>query len=165
MKTLEELFEHQLKDLYSAEMQLAEALPNMAKKANDSDLQQAFEDHLEETREHKSRLETICRELNITPDGEKCKAMEGLIREAKDFISEADNSEVMDAGLIAEAQRAEHYEIAGYGTLIRYAKELGHRDIADRLQMTLDEEYGADDTLTKLAETGLNKRAIKEERT
>lgn len=162
MKTLEELFEHQLKDLYSAEMQLAEALPKMAKKATDSSLQQAFEGHLKETMEHKNRLESICSELNISLNGEKCKAMEGLIREAKDFITEADSDEVMDAGLIAEAQRAEHYEIAGYGTLIRYAKELGHRDIVDRLQMTLDEEYGADDTLTKLAEDRLNKKAIKE---
>src|SRR5690606_2090899 len=117
MKTLEELFEHQLKDLHSAETQLTEALPTMAKKTNDSKLQQAFESHLEGPREHKRRVEAMCKELDNAPNGEKCKAMEGLIREAKDFISEADTDEVMDAGLIAEAQRVEHYEIAGYGTL------------------------------------------------
>lgn len=150
-----------MKDLHSAETQLTEALPTMAKKANDSKLQQAFESHLKETREHKSRLEAICKELDYSLNGEKCKAMEGLIREAKDFISEADTDEVMDAGLIAEAQRVEHYEIAGYGTLIRYAKELGHNDVVDKLQMTLDEEYGADDKLTKLAEDRLNQKAIK----
>lgn len=162
MKTLEELFEHQLKDLYSAETQLVEALPKMAEKANDSKLQKAFESHLEETKEHKSRLETICKELDISPKGETCKAMEGLIREAKSFISEADTDEIMDAGLIAEAQRVEHYEISGYGTAVRYAKELGHHDIAERLRMTLDEEYEADEKLNELAEGRLNKKAIKE---
>ncbi len=162
MKTLEELFEHQLKDLYSAETQLVDALPKMAEKANDSKLQKAFESHLEETKEHKSRLETICKELDISPKGETCKAMEGLIREAKSFISEADTDEIMDAGLIAEAQRVEHYEISGYGTAVRYAKELGHHDIAERLRMTLDEEYEADEKLNELAEGRLNKKAIKE---
>lgn len=162
MKTLEELFEHQLKDLYSAETQLVDALPKMAEKANDNKLKEAFEGHLEETREHKSRLDAICRELDISPKGETCKAMEGLIREAKSFISEADTDEVMDAGLIAEAQRVEHYEISGYGTAVRYAKELGHHDIAERLQMTLEEEYGADKKLNKLAEGRLNKKAIEE---
>ncbi|WP_318345113.1 YciE/YciF ferroxidase family protein [Flagellimonas baculiformis] len=162
MKTLEELFEHQLKDLYSAETQLVDALPKMAEKANDSKLQKAFENHLEETKEHKSRLETICKELDISPKGETCKAMEGLIREAKSFIEEADTDEVMDAGLIAEAQRVEHYEISGYGTAVRYAKELGHHDIAERLRMTLDEEYEADDKLNELAEGRLNKKAMKE---
>lgn len=162
MKTLEELFEHQLKDLYSAETQLVEALPKMAEKASDKKLQQAFESHLEETKEQKSRLETICKELDISPKGETCKAMEGLIKEAKNFMDEADTDEVMDAGLIAEAQRVEHYEISGYGTAVRYAKELGHHDIAERLRMTLDEEYEADEKLNDLAEGRLNKKAIKE---
>ena len=162
MKTLEDLFEHQLKDLYSAETQLIEALPKMAEKATDSKLKEAFKGHYEDTKEQKSRLEVICRELNITPKGETCKAMEGLIKEAKSFINEAGSEEVMDAGLIAEAQRVEHYEISGYGTAVRYAKELGYRDIAEKLQKTLDEEYDADNKLDKLAEGRLNKKAIEE---
>jgi ferritin-like metal-binding protein YciE len=163
MKTLEDLFEHQLQDLYSAENQLIKALPEMAKNANNHKLKEAFENHLEETKEQKERLESICRELKISPDGEKCKAMEGLIKEAKSFIEEAASEEVMDAGLVAEAQKAEHYEIAGYGTAVRYAKELGHKDIAQTLQVSLDEEYDADNTLDKLAEKWLNRKAISEE--
>src|SRR5690606_23758371 len=99
-----ELFEHQLKDLYSAETQLIEALPKMAKNANNDKLKKAFESHLEETKNHKMRLEEICEKLDIEPNGEKCKAMAGLIKEAEDFIGEAKSDEVMDAGLIAEAQ-------------------------------------------------------------
>lgn len=159
MKNLKELFEHQLQDLYSAEGQLIDALPKMAKKATDSKLKKAFEDHLEETKEQRERLEEICDELGIEPEGEKCKAMEGLIKEAESFMKEAEGSEVMDAGLIAEAQRVEHYEISGYGTAVRFAKELGHNEIADTLQTTLDEEYDADNKLDKLAEGRLNKKA------
>lgn len=160
MKTLEDLFEHQLQDLYSAESQLIAALPEMAKKSNDDKLKEAFKNHLEETKEQKERLESICKELKITPGGEKCKAMEGLIKEAKSFIEEAASDDVMDAGLVAEAQKVEHYEIAGYGTAVRYAKELGHKDIAETLQISLDEEYDADNTLDKLAEKRLNRKAI-----
>ncbi|MDW5289652.1 ferritin-like domain-containing protein [Formosa sp. PL04] len=159
MKNLKELFEHQLKDLYSAESQLVDALPKMAKKATDSKLKKAFEDHLDETKNQKSRLEDICKTLEIKPSGEKCKAMEGLIKEAEGFMKEAEGNEVMDAGLIAEAQRVEHYEISGYGTAVRFAKELGHDDIASELQKTLDEEYNADNKLDKLAEGRLNKKA------
>jgi len=161
MKNLQELFEHQLKDLYSAESQLIEALPKMAKNAADSKLRKAFEDHLTETKEHKSRLEAVCKSLDIKPEGEKCKAMEGLIKEAESFIKEADNDDIMNVGLIAEAQRVEHYEISGYGTAVRFAKELGHKDIAAKLQKTLDEEYDADNKLDKLAENRLNEKAKK----
>ncbi len=160
MKTLEDLFEHQLKDLYSAESQLVVALPKMVKNASDSKLKKAFEDHLAVTKEQKSRLEEICEELDVSPKGEACKAMEGLIKEAEGFIEEAESDEVMDAGLIAEAQRVEHYEISGYGTAVRYAKELGHKKIAEKLQTILDEEYDADKALNKLAESRLNKKAI-----
>ncbi len=160
MKTLEELFQHQIKDLYSAEKQLIEALPKMESNATNSDLKEAFASHLEETKGQKKRLEEICEELDINPNGEKCKAMEGLIKEAEGFIEEAGNDDVMDAGLIAEAQRVEHYEISGYGTAVRYAKELGHDDIADKLQETLDEEYDADQKLDDLAEGRLNEKAI-----
>ncbi|HAV53902.1 MAG TPA: ferritin-like domain-containing protein, partial [Aequorivita sp.] len=156
MKNLEELFEHQLKDLYSAEDQLTKALPKMVKNAHNSKLKKAFEDHLEETKEHKARLEEICDELDIDPKGETCKAMKGLIKEAEDFLDEVKDPEVKDAGMIAEAQRVEHYEISGYGTAVRYAKELGHDSIAKKLQKTLDEEYQADETLNDLAEDRLN---------
>lgn len=159
MKDLKDLFEHQLKDLFSAESQLIKALPKMAKNANDEKLKKAFESHLEETKEHKSRIEVICKELNISPNGETCKAMKGLIEEAEDFLKEDAPKEVRDAGLIADAQRVEHYEISGYGTLVRYAKELGHKEIAKKLQKTLDEEYDADNKLDKLAEGRLNKKA------
>jgi len=159
MKTLEDLFEHQLKDLYSAETQLIEALPKMVKNSKDDKLKKAFEDHLEETKEHKKRLEEVCKKLDIDPNGEKCKGMEGLIKEAEDFIKEKKDDDVANAGLIADAQRVEHYEIAGYGTAVRYAKELGHNDIAKTLQKTLDEEYDADNKLDKLAEGRLNKKA------
>lgn len=159
MKNLNQLFEHQLKDLYSAEKQLIEALPKMASNAHDSKLKKAFEDHLKETEEHITRIEEICKQLDIKPTGEKCKAMEGLIKEAEGFIDEAEDSDVMDAGLIAEAQRVEHYEISGYGTAVRYAKELGHSKIAEKLQMTLDQEYDADKKLNDLAEKRLNAEA------
>jgi len=161
MKNLSDLFEHQLKDLYSAESQLIKALPNMAKKASDSKLKKAIEDHLEETKEQKERLKEICSELGIKPTGEECKAMKGLIEEASSFLKEKADEDVMDAGIIAEAQRVEHYEISAYGTAVRYAKELGHKEIAIKLQKTLDEEYKADGNLNKMAEGRLNKKAIK----
>ena len=160
MKTLKDLFEHQLQDLYSAENQLIDALPKMVEETNDKSLKQAFRDHLEETKKHKNRLEEICDELEISPNGETCKAMQGLVKEAKSFIEEADDDEVMDAGLIAEAQRVEHYEISGYGTAVRYAKDLGYNTISTKLQKTLDEEYNADKKLNNLAESRLNRKAI-----
>ncbi len=159
MKNLEELFEHQLQDLYSAEDQLTKALPKMVENATDDKLKKAFESHLEETKEHKTRLEEICKELKIDPNKETCKAMKGLVKEASDFMKEVKDKEVKDAGMIAEAQRVEHYEISGYGTAVRYAKELGHKDIAKKLQKTLDEEYNADKVLNDLAEKRLNRKA------
>ncbi|CAM4096710.1 ferritin-like domain-containing protein [Zobellia roscoffensis] len=161
MKTLNDLFEHQLKDLYSAEIQLLEALPHIMEHTSDEQLRQAFENHLKETKEQKNRIETICNELNIAPNGETCQAMKGLISEARNFINEAEeDNELMDVGLIAEIQRVQHYEISGYGAAVRFAKELGYRNIAKTLQETLNEEYDADSTLEKLAETRLNKKAI-----
>lgn len=160
MKNLSDLFEHQLKDLYSAESQLIKALPKMAKKASDSKLKKAIENHLEETKEQKQRLKEVCDELGIKPTGEECKAMKGLIEEAESFLKEKADEDVKDAGIIAEAQRVEHYEISAYGTAVRYAKELGHKDIAKKLQKTLDEEQKADTDLNKMAEGRLNKQAI-----
>lgn len=159
MKNLKDLFEHQLKDLYSAENQLIAALPKMKEKANDDKLRKAFENHLEETKGHKKRIEEICDELGIQPTGEECKAMKGLVKEAEEFLKEDAEKDVRDAGLIAEAQRVEHYEISGYGTAARYAKELGFNDIAAKLKKTLDEEYSADKKLNELAENRLNREA------
>lgn len=159
MRNLKDLFEHQLKDLYSAENQLVEALPKMQKNATDEKLKNAFEKHRKETEGHIKRLEEVCEKLGIDPKGEKCKAMEGLVKEAESFLKEDTEKDVRDAGLIAEAQRVEHYEISGYGTAVRYAKELGHDDIASKLHKTLEEEYRTDDLLTDMAEDRLNRKA------
>ncbi len=160
MENLQDLFKHQLKDLYSAETQLIKALPKMVKAAKNEKLKKAFQDHLEETKQHKERLSEICKELGIKPTGETCKAMKGLIEEAEDFLKEKTTDEVNDAGIIADAQRIEHYEISGYGTVVRYAKELGYKELASKLQKTLDQEYNADNKLDKLAEKRLNKKAV-----
>ena len=160
LKNLEELFHHQLKDLYSAEKQLLEALPKMAKKAQDPKLKTAFENHLSETEEQKARLEQICDKLGISPGRMKCKAMEGLIEEGEDMIHEDADPDVKDAGLIAEAQRIEHYEISGYGTAAHYAERLGMADIAKILRTTLDEEQNADTKLNKLAKGYINQQAM-----
>ena len=160
LKTLEDLFHHQLKDLYSAEKQLLEALPKMAKKAKDPKLKQAFELHLQETEEQKARLEQVCEILGISPGRMKCKAMEGLIEEGEDMIHEDADSDVKDAGLIAEAQRIEHYEISGYGTAAHYAERLGLKDVARILNATLEEEQAADTKLNKLAKSYINQKAM-----
>ena len=160
MRTLSDLFEHELKDLYSAEKQLVEALPKMVEAASDSKLQKAFSDHLEETKTQFERIHSICEEMDINPGNTKCEAMEGLIKECEGMIKEDASSDVKDAGLIACAQRVEHYEISGYGTAVRFAKELGLRDIAKKLQTTLDEEYDADNKLNNLAEGRLNQEAM-----
>lgn len=159
MKTLEDLFEHQIKDLYSAEDQLVKALPKMAQKAKTEKLKNAIEKHLEQTKEHRNRIEKICDELDIKPQGEKCLAMKGLLEEAEHFMKEDMDDDVLDAGIIAEAQRIEHYEISAYGTATRFAKELGHGDIASTLHSTLTEEYEADENLTEIAESRVNEKA------
>ncbi|PHN02193.1 YciE/YciF ferroxidase family protein [Flavilitoribacter nigricans] len=161
MKTLTDLLEHELQDLYSAENQLIEALPTMVKEAADKKLKKAFEQHLEETKKHAERIKEVCDELGLSHSGHKCKAMAGLIEEAKSFLKEEMTDEVKNAGMIAAAQRVEHYEIAGYGTAVRYAKELGHKNAASTLQRTLDEEYTTDEKLNDMAEDRLNRKAIK----
>lgn len=160
MKTLKDLFEHQIQDLYSAETQLTIAIPKMIDKAKDQKLKQAFKDHLNESNLHVSRLEEICDDLLIDARGEACKAMKGLIAEAEDFMKEDLTDDVLNAGIIAAAQRIEHYEISGYGTVITYAKDLGYQDIANKLKETLEEEKGADHKLQKLAENKINEKAI-----
>jgi ferritin-like metal-binding protein YciE len=156
LRSLQDLYVEELKDLYSAESQLLTALPKMAKAASAPPLSKAFKDHLAETEGQVKRLETIFEKLGSSPKGKKCKAMEGLIEEGKETISEDAEPSIKDAALIAAAQRVEHYEMAGYGCARTYARLLGHDDAAELLQETLDEERSADKKLTKLAETVIN---------
>jgi len=159
MKTLKDLFEHQLKDLYSAENQLLEALPKVLDKVSDSSLKDSIESHKKETENQKERLSEICDSLGIKAAGEECKAMKGLITETEHFLKQDADADVRDAGIIANCQRIEHYEISGYGTAVKFAKQLGHNDIAEKLQKTLDEEYSADEKLDRLAENRINEEA------
>ena len=151
LDSLRDLYIDQLRDLYDAENQLVAALPKMAEAASASDLQAAFRDHLEQTREHVNRLETIFEHLGVSAKGKKCKAMQGLIAEGKEAINEDGTDPVRDAALIAAAQRVEHYEMAGYGTVRTFAQTLGEDDLSSLLQQTLNEEGEADKKLTELA--------------
>ena len=159
LKTLADLFQQELKELYSAETQLVKALPKMAKAATHEDLKAGFEEHLEETKGHVQRLEKIGRDLGFTLTGHKCKAMEGLVEEGSDMIHEDAGDTVRDAGLIGAAQRVEHYEMAGYGTARALATCLGHDEAAVLLSETLEEERAADEKLTELAESAINAEA------
>jgi ferritin-like metal-binding protein YciE len=149
--SLRDLFVKELQDLYSAEQQLVAALPKMAKAARSTGLRDAFQSHLAETRGHVQRLEQVFKALKLRPESKTCKAMKGLISEGSEWMSEHATPGVMDAGLIAAAQRVEHYEIAGYGCVRTYAKLLGESAVAKLLQQTLDEEGAADKKLTQLA--------------
>ena len=159
LDTLKDLYIDEIKDLYSAEKMLVKALPKMAKAANDTQLQQAFRTHLKETGQHAARLEQICKDLGVSPRGKKCVGMEALIEEGSELIKEDPDPDVLDAGLISKAQHVEHYEIAGYGTLRTYARQLGFENHAELLQQTLDEEGRTDHLLTELAESGINVEA------
>jgi ferritin-like metal-binding protein YciE len=152
LASLYDLFVDELKDLYNAEIQLTKALPKLAKAASSEDLRTAFEDHLTETENQVQRLETIFKQLEANPKGKKCKAMVGLIEKGKEVLEEYAENAVKDAALIAAAQRAEHYEIAGYGTVRTYAQLLGFDEAVNLLQQTLDEEAAADWKLTLLAQ-------------
>ncbi|MGQ0764736.1 MAG: YciE/YciF ferroxidase family protein [Gemmatimonadota bacterium] len=154
--TLHDLMIHELKDLYSAERQLVQALPKMAKNATSEELQTAFTNHLAETEEHVSRLEQILETFGESPRGQKCEGMEGLIEESKSLLDEDADPEVLDAGLIVSAQKVEHYEIASYGAVCEYARIMGHSEALELLQQTLDEEKNADALLNSLAEGGIN---------
>ena len=156
---LEELLEDELKDLYNAENQLVKALPKMAKAASSPDLRRAFERHLEETKRQVERLNQIGEALEMKMTGKKCKAMEGLIEEGKEMMSEDFDADTLDAGLIGAAQKVEHYEIAAYGTARTHAALLGYNKVAKLLQQTLDEEGAADKKLTALAESIINVEA------
>ena len=163
METLQDLYVEGLKDLYSAENQILKALPQMIKKASHPQLKKAFTTHERQTRQQAKRLERICRELGEKPTGKKCVGMEGLIKEAKELISERPDPDVLDAGLIAAAQHVEHYEMAGYGTMRTYASLLGFEDQAALLQQTLDEEGQTDKLLTQLAESSINLDAVEQD--
>lgn len=159
LNTLEDLLHHELKDLYSAEKQLTKALPRMARAAENAELRKGFEWHLEQTRGHLGRLEKIAEDLGTSLGGHTCKAMEGLVEEGQDLISEDANQDVRDAGLISAAQRVEHYEIAGYGTARALASRLGFTEVASLLQQTLEEEKETDTKLTELARSMVNEAA------
>jgi ferritin-like metal-binding protein YciE len=157
--SLEGLYTDMLKDLYSAEKQLVQALPKMAKAAQSADLEKAFEEHLKQTEEHVARIERIFSDMDSSPRGKKCVAMEGLVAEGKELLEEDIDPDVLDAGLIAAAQKVEHYEISSYGTARTWAERLGRDKAARLLQKTLEEESAANDKLTQIAESHANLRA------
>jgi ferritin-like metal-binding protein YciE len=145
METLEDLLEEQLKDLFSAENQLLKALPKMAKRAASPKLKKAFEQHTEQTRQHVERLRDVAERLEIKLSGKTCKAMEGLVKEGQEVLEEDGAGPLIDAALVAAAQRVEHYEISAYGTVRAMAEQLGEKQVAKLLQKTLDEESAADE--------------------
>jgi ferritin-like metal-binding protein YciE len=161
LETLQDLYIHELKDLYSAEKQLIRALPKMAKAARNERLAAGFQEHLEQTKEHAARIEKILKNHKKSTRGSRCKGMEGIIAEGAEMVEEEADSEVKDAGLISAAQRVEHYEIAGYGTARTYAEILGDSEGAQLLQTTLGEEASTDEKLTKLAKSSINIQAAK----
>lgn len=159
VKSFEELFVHELSDIYSAEKQLTRALPKLARASSEPQLKQAFESHLEETNSQVERIDKIVEQLDIRLKRIKCAAMEGLVEEGKEIIDSVEEGTLRDAALIAGAQKVEHYEIAAYGTLAALAKELGYDEALPLILDTLKEEKSADEKLTKLAEQRVNKRA------
>ena len=161
LQTLKDLYIHELKDLSSAERQLVKALPKMAKAASNKGLVAGFQEHLEQTKEHAQRLEQILSSHQETPRGPKCKGMEGIVAEGAEMIEEEADDEVKDAGLIAAAQRVEHYEMAGYGTARTYAELLGDKEGAKLLALTLEEEKQTDQKLSQLAKSAVNVAAAK----
>ena len=159
MRTLKELFVDQMRDIYDAEKQLTKALPKVAKSASSPDLKAAFERHLTETEGHVKRLEECFQYLNESAKGKRCVAMEGLVKEADELVSEKPEADTLDAGLIAAAQKVEHYEIATYGSLATWAKQMNNDHCLQRLLQTLDEEKRTDQKLTDLAKSHINAEA------
>ena len=158
-ETLHDAFIEELRDMYDAEKQLVKALPKLAKAAASEDLRTAFESHLEETRGHVERLDQVFGTLDEKPKGKHCEGIAGIIEEGSAVIQQGFEDATMDACLIAAGQRAEHYEMAVYGTLVAWARAMGHDDAAELLQETLDEEKAADEKLSTLAESGINEEA------
>lgn len=157
--SLQELYVEQLQDLFDAEQQIIKALPKMIDAAHSGELREALTEHLEVTRKQADRVEKICEELGEDTKGEKCKGMEGVLKEGSDLVKDISNKAVRDAAIIASAQRVEHYEMAGYGTARTYASLLGFDEVASTLEQTLEEEKEADETLSGLAEQ-LNNEAL-----
>ena len=158
MKNLNELFQHELKDMYSAENQLAALLPKMIDKTSNKELKKAFQDHLKQTKEHINEVKSICDELKIKPGGEKCKGMEGLVKDAEHRMKEG-SGDAVDAAMISAAQRIEHYEIAGYGSAKEYARLLGHKKVRERIDKILDEDAKCNDKLNDIAIFEINEKA------
>ncbi|MEJ8570032.1 ferritin-like domain-containing protein [Microbaculum marinum] len=159
MNNLNDLFVHFVRDMYYAEKQILKTLPKMARKADSEQLAAAFESHREETEGHIENLEKVFEILDLKPRGVTCDAILGILEEGKEIMEEAGDKDTRDAGMIAAAQAVEHYEINRYGTLVAWAKRLGMNDAARLLQANLDQEYAADEKLSKLAEGSLNKQA------
>ncbi len=159
LATLHDLMVHELLDVYSAERQLVQAMPVMARKVSSAELRAAMETHLEQTKEHVERLKQVFELVGTTPRSQKCKGMEGLITEGRELAEEDIEDDVFDAGAIASAQRMEHNEIAAYGTLCAYASALGLDEVRKLLETTLEEEKATDQILSQLAESGINSMA------
>ena len=159
MDTMNELMEHTIQDLYSAEKQALEAMPELAQRVQSDELRQAFQVHQRETEGQVVRLEQIAQQMGIDPDGNTCMAMQGLIEEAQDLLSQLEEGPVADAAIIGAAQKMEHYEIASYGTARTLAQQAGQTQIADLLETTLDEEKAADVKLTRIATSSVNRQA------
>lgn len=163
LKSLHDVFVHELKDIYSAEKQILEALPKMVDAASDADLKNAFSHHLEQSQTHLQRVRQILDDIDANPGSTKCDGLAGLIKEGEAVIKTAGTNAAKDAALIAAAQRVEHYEMAAYGCARTYANLLGYKDAAKTLQTTLDEEGDADKKLTSLAEGGFLSEGINQE--
>jgi ferritin-like metal-binding protein YciE len=157
--TLRDVYHEQLKDMYSAEKQLTEAIPKMVEAATSPDFKQALQEHLAATERHMEAVSRLLESYNINPGNKKCKAMEGLIEEGSEMMKKQGDKDARDAGLICAAQKVEHYEIATYGSLVSWAMTLGENNAASTLQEILNEEYKADKTLTGIAESHLNREA------
>jgi ferritin-like metal-binding protein YciE len=159
VKTMEDLFVDTLKDIYYAEKHILKALPTMVKKAGSKELKKALETHRKETEGQVDRLEDVFKQLDVAARGKKCEAIEGIIAEAKSHMEDIEDPEVLDAGMIGSAQAVEHYEITRYGTLIAWAKQLGHDDAIALLEANLEEEKNADQLLSEIAEAAVNQQA------
>jgi ferritin-like metal-binding protein YciE len=157
--TLDDLFVHQLQDIYYAEKKITSALPKMIAKATDPQLKQGFETHLQETKKHVERLEQVFKMHDLSPKAVTCPAIDGIISEADEVSGDVADKQVLDAALIASAQAVEHYEMTRYGTLCAWARQLGREDIAKILHETLEEERATDKKLTTMAESGVNRKA------
>ncbi|NEU65497.1 ferritin-like domain-containing protein [Spirosoma agri] len=157
---MDDLMEHTIQDLYSAEKQALEAMPQLAQRVQSEQLREAFQVHQRETEGQVVRLEQIARQLGIDPDGETCMAMQGLVEESQDLLAQLEDGPVADAAIIGAAQKMEHYEIASYGTARTLAQQAGHTQIANLLETTLREEKAADEKLTYIATDSVNQKAV-----